>query len=82
MWKLAHIIPIFKGKGLRSDIKNYRPASLTPVLSKVLEHIFKDKLLAYNSANHLQDPNKHGFASKCSVVSNLLIFDSILTKSL
>ena len=68
----------FKGKGLRSDVKNYCPISLTPVLSKVLEHIVKDKLLAYISANQLQ----HGFVPKCSVVSNLLISVSILTKSL
>ena len=51
-------------------------------MSKVLEHIVKDKLLTYISANHLEDPNQHGFVSKCSVISNLLISDSILIKSL
>ena len=81
-WKLAHILPIFTGKGLRSDVKNYRPVSLTPVLSKVLEHIVKDKLLAYISANHLHNPYQHGFVSKRSVVSNFLISDSIFTKLL
>ena len=80
--KLAHIIAIFKGKGLRSDVTNYRPINFTLVLLKVLEHIVKDKLLAYISANHLHDPNQHGLASKGSVVSNLLISYSILTKSL
>ena len=62
--------------------KNCHPISLTPVLSKVLERIVKDKLLAYISAHHVQDPNQHGFVSKRSVISNLLISDSILTKSL
>ena len=50
-------------------------------MSKVLEHFVKDKLLAYISASHLQDANQHGFVSKRSVVSNLLISNSILTKS-
>ena len=81
-WKLAHIIHIFKGKSLQSDVKNYRPVNLTPVLSKVLEHIVKDKLLNYISANHLQGPNQHSYVSKRSVVSNLLISDSVLTKLL
>ena len=70
------------GKGLRSDVKNYRPIGLNPVLSKVLEHIVKNKLLAYVFANHLQDSNHHCFVSKRSVISNFLISDSILTKSL
>ena len=51
-------------------------------MSKVLERIVKDKLLTYIFANHLQDPNQHGFVSKRSVVSNLLVSDSILTKLL
>ena len=49
---------------------------------KILERIVEDKLiLAYISAKHLQNLNKHGFVSQSSVVSNLLISDSIITKS-
>ena len=80
-FQLLHRL-FFKGKGLRSDVTNYRPLSLSPVLSKVLDHIVKGKLIAFISANRLQDPNQHGFVSKRSVVSNLLISGSILTKSL
>ena len=76
------LYPFLRDKGLQSDVKNYRPIDLTKVLSKVLKHIIKTKLLAHISANHLQDPNQHSFVSKCSVVSSLLISDSILTKSL
>ena len=56
----------------------YCPISLTPVFSKVFEHIVKNKLLAFISANHLQDPNQHDIVSNRSVVSDLLISDSIL----
>ena len=38
-------------------------------------------MLIFFSIN-LQSPNQYGFVPKCSVVSNLLISDSILTKSL
>ena len=50
-------------------------------MSTVFDHIVKGKFLGYNFANHLQGPNQYGFMSKRSVVSNLLISDSILTKS-
>ena len=38
-WKTANIIPFFK-KGNRAEACNYRPVSLTPICSKILEHFF------------------------------------------
>ena len=37
--KLAKIIPIYKAKD-KKNISNYRPISLLPVISKILENIF------------------------------------------
>ena len=38
-WKAAKVTPLFK-KGLKSDPNNYRPISVIPVVSKVLEKLF------------------------------------------
>ena len=38
LWKLSHVVPIFK-KGSRSDPLNYRPVSLLSVPSKCLERL-------------------------------------------
>jgi hypothetical protein len=38
--KVARVIPVFK-KGDRTNVNNYRPISLLPVLSKVLEKVIK-----------------------------------------
>jgi hypothetical protein len=44
----------------------------------VLESIIKDKIMLHISSQHLNDPYQHGFAPKRSVISNLVISDSIL----
>ena len=36
-WKLAEVISIYKDKGSKSDMNNYRPISLLPLLSKIFE---------------------------------------------
>ena len=42
-WKSARVIPIFKS-GARDDVNNYRPISVLPVVSKLLERIVHDQL--------------------------------------
>ena len=42
-WKEGNIIPLFK-KGSRFKSENYRPVSLTSVISKLLERLIKDHL--------------------------------------
>ena len=44
--KLAKVIPVFK-KGDSKLITNYRPISLLPVISKVLEKIIANQLSKY-----------------------------------
>ena len=36
-WKIAKVVPLYKGKGSKFDAKNYRPVAILPILSKVLE---------------------------------------------
>ena len=46
-WKKACITPIFKQKGSSSDPHNYRPISLLPNLSKILEKLVFSKIYAH-----------------------------------
>ena len=45
-FKKAKIIPVHK-KGSKTDVNNYRPISLLPVMSKILERIFYKKLCSF-----------------------------------
>lgn len=53
--KPAIIIPIFK-KGNRKEVTNYRPISLTSTIAKILEKIFKHKLIKFiEESNYLSN---------------------------
>ena len=63
--KLAKVIPVFK-KGESKLINNYRPISLLPVISKVLEKIIANQLSKYFEDNKLFNDNQYGFRTGLS----------------
>ena len=63
--KLAKVIPVFK-KGDSKLINNYRPISLLPVISKVLEKLIANQLSQYFEDNKLFHDNQYGFRTGLS----------------
>lgn len=59
-WTLGSVVPIYK-KGNRQEPGNYRPVSLTSVVSKVLESLIRDRLLQHLTENNLLSNYQHGF---------------------
>lgn len=70
-WKTAIVIPIFK-KGNSSDPNNYRPISLTCIISKIFESVIKKQLLSFLNENEIISKHQHGFLSLHSTTTNLL----------
>ena len=70
-WKCAKVTPLFKN-GQRSDLNNYRPISVTPIVAKVFERIIYDQLYAYLNDNNLISCRQSGFRSLHSTVTALL----------
>lgn len=58
--KCALVVPIHK-KGDTSNVSNYRPISLLPVISKVVEKIMASQIMKYFESNNLFCPSQYGF---------------------
>lgn len=78
-WRSANVTPIFK-KGQRSRPENYRPVSLTSVISKVFETILRDAIVDHLKRHKLVKDSQHGFSKGRSCLTNLLIFLEKVTK--
>ena len=59
-------------KGVKSDLNNYRPISVIPVVSKVLEKIVYDQLYQYLNNNKLLSSCQSGFRSLHRTLTALL----------
>ena len=70
--KLAKVVPIFKKGGKQTSVDDYRPISLLPVFSKILEKIVTMKLSNYLSAHNIIHPNQYGFQSKHSTIHPMI----------
>ncbi|XP_047135430.1 uncharacterized protein LOC124812618 [Hydra vulgaris] len=80
-WKSAHIAPLYK-KRSKLITSNYRPISLTSVVSKVMEKNVKDSMVQHLIQNHLISTNQHGFVHNKSCTTNLIETMDFITYSL
>ena len=80
-WKDANVTPLHK-KGPKSEVVNYRPVSLTSFPCKLLETIIRSRIVQYLEQNNLLSPSQHGFISKRSCLSNLLVALEAITKAI
>ena len=72
VWKIAKVIPIFKGKGSRLEVKNYRPISLTNAYCKTLERLVRSKIMSYSESENLLFTCQSGFRSGLSTLTQLI----------
>ena len=58
-WKIAKVIPLYKGRGCKFDPKNYRPVAILPILSKILERAMFTQVLSHMDSNKFFNPSHH-----------------------
>ena len=58
--KISRVVPLFKA-GHKSIFSNYRPISVLPAFSKILEKLLYNRLIDYLSKYNLLTDNQFGF---------------------
>ena len=69
--KIAKVVPIYKTSAA-DDIKNYRPISLLPAFSKILEKIMYNRLMSFLNRNNILYEHQYGFRSKHSTTHAII----------
>ena len=81
IWKEENVSPIYK-KAKKSYASNYRPASLTCVLCKNLEHIVASSLVKHFTELNIFCEMQHGFREKRSCETQLILLIDELAKNM
>ena len=78
-WKMAKVIPIFKF-GSMAEIGNYRPISILPALSKILEKMVHKQLLKHLEFNGFLPEHQFGFRPNRSTELAATFFTDLIRK--
>ena len=72
LWKLAHVTPIYKKSGSKTDKTNFRPISILPTLSKICESVIHERMLTHCLENNIISERQAAYLRGDSTVSQLL----------
>ena len=61
--KIAKIIPVYKSDD-KKIVSNYRPISVLPAFSKILEKLVYNRLLDFINQHNLLSKDQYGFRKK------------------
>ena len=79
--KVARITPIFKG-GNKNDLGNYRPISVLPVISRVLEKCINTRIYDHLKLHKLLKPIQLGFRKGRTAEMALSYITSVINGAL
>lgn len=80
-FKTAVVCPIHKA-GDRNNPSNYRPISLLPTLSKIIEKLVNRRLVSYMNKTNMLSENQYGFRAGRSTEDAVLRLTSLVTEYL
>ncbi|XP_072020235.1 uncharacterized protein [Amphiura filiformis] len=81
--KEAHVRPLLKKSGLdQDDLKNYRPVSNLPWISKLIERVVSARISDFQERNQLQECYQSAYKKRHSVETALLRVQSDILSAL
>ena len=82
LWKRANVKPVFKGKGSPSEMKNYRPISLLPCVSKIFEKLIFQRIYEHITFHQLLTDYQSGYRPGHNTELQLVYLTDKLYKAL
>ena len=77
-YKIAEVIPLFKG-GDKEDRSCYRPISLLPTISKILERVLAKRVIKFLTKFDILSDDQFGFRAKFSTEYAIMdIYDKLI----
>ena len=80
-WKIAEVVPLFKS-GDKSKPENYRPISILPAASKILERVVHSQVYGFLQQHSLFSNAQFGFRKNHSTVTYILNLTDIIYKNI
>ena len=80
--KIARVIPVYKEKGEKYLYSNYRPISLIPVFSKIIEKLVYNKIFHFLVRYQILFKSQYGFRKGHSTAHATLDFVKTIEKAL
>ena len=79
--KIAKVIPLYKANG-KNEFTNYRPVSLLPQFSKIIEKLFGIRLDSFIDRYNLLSSNQYGFRRNMSTSLAIMELTEEITTAL
>ena len=70
-WSVGCICPIYKNKGDRADVQNYRPITILSCLGKLFTSILNSRLNDYLEESMILSENQAGFRQQYSTSDHI-----------
>ena len=81
IWKHGRVVALFKS-GDRTDCNNYRPITILPTISKILERAVHQQLYTYLEEQNILTSKQFGFRPRLSTVTALMHFTDTILQNL
>ncbi|CAL8083510.1 unnamed protein product [Orchesella dallaii] len=80
--KIALVTPLYKRKGERHDIRNYRPISILSATAKLIEKIVYEKVMFFLEENNKIMDQQHGYRENRSTQSAVILLTDYIKQNL
>ena len=80
-WRNTKVVPLYKGKGDRDDMNNYRSIAITPPFTKVFMSVMNRRLTQFAEEHKLHAPTQAGFRRHYTTSEQALIVQQLVQYS-